>query len=212
MLFTRRFLLATSFAISAYALLGCNRGVEGVAKSLNTTRSNAVAVEKVADLGTADVQKHREPEPQRQMQEDEAYYLAFLKRQEERYGVIGHYAREIQQAADEGQVAATHTTDKTPNWLTGLKYIAYVVAPLGILILLWQTGVIGWLRGVIGLVTPRTRVQAKMDAEIMAGGGATPEQHAAVAVRRTDPAYNVLYSKAKNAAEAEASSSDETPK
>lgn len=54
--------------------------------------------------------------------------------------------------------------DKTGWFGKNLKLIAIIVAPVALLILLWQTGVLGFLRGWLGLVTPAIKTQAHLDA------------------------------------------------
>ena len=94
--------------------------------------------------------------------------------------------------------ALPSVTDKEAQWLTALKKLAWIVAPLALIILLWQTGLGTLIKQAVwsfGLFLPRaTNISAKFDAETLETGAPTPSPREAVAARRaSDPAYDAAY-------------------
>lgn len=100
--------------------------------------------------------------------------------------------------------ALPSVTDKEPAWLQGLKKAAWIVAPVALVILLWQTGIGAIIKKFVwslGFFIPRATVlSAKFDAETLEPGVPSPSPREAVAARRgADPAYDIAYLRAQKA-------------
>lgn len=190
---------ALTIAALALTLQGCGSATKAIADAANEVRQDAADARTdhaavLADLGVvrasvagADV---KWPDNGKAYAEAMADAEKRLKDADQRMAQITGHADAIGSA-----VTATH--DNESNLLRLVKYAAWIIAPALVLALLWWTGALGFVRGWLGLVTPSVRVQAKMDAAKIESGDMTSADHAAIAVRRTDPAFNVTLKRAQ---------------
>jgi len=202
-------------------LIGCS-GTSTIARSSESTRTHAAAItsqamgggQTVKDLRThaegteADLHAAKDsgdvgPRALPHVESALSHQTAILK-----YTVdLDKGLLSIQQEAagigsDQAKIvtALPQVQDVTPQWLQALKSAIWIVGPIALIILLWQTGLGSFIKQVVwsfGLFLPRaTDISAKFDAETIETGAPTPTPREAVAARRAaDPAYDIAYRK-----------------
>ena len=106
----------------------------------------------------------------------------------------GEQAR-ILDAVDVIYMALTGVEDQVPWWVAPLVWICIALAVLGVVFLVWHTGVGKFVKGWLGIVTPTERRAAELTASLI---DLTPEQAvAAVAeLRRADPTFDAAFRRA----------------
>lgn len=106
----------------------------------------------------------------------------------------GEQAR-ILDAVDVIYMALTGVEDQVPWWVAPLVWVCIALAVLGVVFLVWHTGVGKFVKGWLGIVTPTERRAAELTASLI---DLTPEQAvAAVAeLRRADPTFDAAFRRA----------------
>lgn len=106
----------------------------------------------------------------------------------------GEQAR-ILDAVDVIYMALTGVEDQVPWWVAPLVWVCVALAVLGVVFLVWHTGVGRLVKGWLGIVTPTERRAAELTASLI---DLTPEQAvAAVAeLRRADPTFDAAFRRA----------------
>lgn len=106
----------------------------------------------------------------------------------------GEQAR-ILDAVDMIYMALTGVEDQVPWWVAPLVWLCIALAVLGVVFLVWHTGVGRFVKGWLGIVTPTERKAAELTASLI---DLTPEQAlAAVAeLRRTDRTFDAAFRRA----------------
>jgi len=101
----------------------------------------------------------------------------------------------ILSAVDTIYLALTGVEDQTPWWVAPLVWVCIALATLGVVFLIWHTGVGRFVKGWLGIVTPTERRAAELTASLI---DLTPEQAvAAVAeLRRADPTFDAAFRRA----------------
>lgn len=106
----------------------------------------------------------------------------------------GEQAR-ILDAVDVIYMALTGVEDQVPWWVAPLVWVCIALAVLGVVFLIWHTGVGKFIKGWLGIVTPTERKAAELTASLI---DLTPDQAlAAVAeLRRADPTFDAAFRRA----------------
>ena len=106
----------------------------------------------------------------------------------------GEQARIID-AVDLIYMALTGVEDQVPWWVAPLVWVCIALAVLGIVFIVWHTGVGKFIKGWLGIVTPTERKAAELTASLI---DLTPDQAlAAVAeLRRADPTFDAAFRRA----------------
>ena len=106
----------------------------------------------------------------------------------------GEQAR-ILNAVDLIYMALTGVEDQVPWWVAPLVWVCIALAVLGIVSIVWHTGVGRFIKGWLGIVTPTERRAAELTASLI---DLTPDQAvAAVAeLRRADPTFDAAFRRA----------------
>jgi hypothetical protein len=106
----------------------------------------------------------------------------------------GEQAR-ILDAVDMIYLALTGVEDQVPWWVAPLVWVCIALAVLGVVFIVWHTGVGRLVKGWLGIVTPTERRAAELTASLI---DLTPEQAvAAVAeLRRADPTFDAAFRRA----------------
>lgn len=106
----------------------------------------------------------------------------------------GEQAR-ILDAVDMIYMALTGVEDQVPWWVAPLVWVCIALAVLGIVFIVWHTGVGKFIKGWLGIVTPTERKAAELTASLI---DLTPDQAlAAVAeLRRADPTFDAAFRRA----------------
>ena len=106
----------------------------------------------------------------------------------------GEQAR-ILDAVDLIYMALTGVEDQVPWWVAPLVWVCIALAVLGIVFIVWHTGVGKFIKGWLGIVTPTERKAAELTASLI---DLTPDQAlAAVAeLRRADPTFDAAFRRA----------------
>lgn len=106
----------------------------------------------------------------------------------------GEQAR-ILDAVDMIYMALTGVEDQVPWWVAPLVWVCIALAVLGIVFIVWHTGVGKFIKGWLGVVTPTERKAAELTASLI---DLTPDQAlAAVAeLRRADPTFDAAFRRA----------------
>lgn len=101
----------------------------------------------------------------------------------------------ILDAVDLIYMALTGVEDQVPWWVGPLVWVCIAFAVLGIVFLVWHTGVGKFVKGWLGIVTPTERKAAELTASLI---DLTPDQAlAAVAeLRRADPTFDAAFRRA----------------
>jgi hypothetical protein len=108
--------------------------------------------------------------------------------------IIGkHY--EIVDSVGEVAKSLTSVQDITPWWAKTLTYGLLALSIIGIGFVLWYTGVGSFLRGVLGLVTPRARKEAEIAAAAMDSNDPTTMREFVAAKRGLDPEFDIAFRK-----------------
>jgi hypothetical protein len=107
---------------------------------------------------------------------------------------VGEQARIID-AVDLIYMALTGVEDQVPWWVAPLVWVCIALAVLGVVFLVWHTGVGKFVKGWLGIVTPTERKAAELTASLI---DLTPDQAlAAVAeLRRADPTFDAAFRRA----------------
>ena len=106
----------------------------------------------------------------------------------------GEQAR-ILDAVDMIYMALTGVEDQVPWWVAPLCWVCIALAVLGIVFIVWHTGLGKFIKGWLGIVTPTERKAAELTASLI---DLTPDQAlAAVAeLRRTDRTFDAAFRRA----------------
>ena len=106
----------------------------------------------------------------------------------------GEQAR-ILDAVDLIYMALTGVEDQVPWWVAPLVWVCIALAVLGIVFIVWHSGVGKFIKGWLGIVTPTERRAAELTASLI---DLTPDQAvAAVAeLRRADPTFDAAFRRA----------------
>jgi len=104
-----------------------------------------------------------------------------------------HY--EIIEAVGEVAKSLTGVQDITPWWAKTIAYGLLALSVIGICFILWYTGVGAFLRGVLGLVTPRARKEAEIAAAAMDTSDPTTMREFVAAKRGLDPEFDRAFRK-----------------
>ena len=106
----------------------------------------------------------------------------------------GEQAR-ILDAVDVIYMSLTGVEDQVPWWVAPLVWVCIALAVLGVMFLVWHTGVGKFIKGWLGIVTPTERKAAELTASLI---DLTPDQAlAAVAeLRRADPTFDAAFRRA----------------
>lgn len=106
----------------------------------------------------------------------------------------GEQARIID-AVDLIYMALTGVEDQIPWWVAPLVWICIALATLGVVFLIWHTGVGRFVKTWLGIVNPTERRAAELTASLI---DLTPDQAvAAVAeLRRADPTFDAAFRRA----------------
>lgn len=101
----------------------------------------------------------------------------------------------ILDAVDVIYMALTGVEDQVPWWVGPLVWVCIALAVLGVVFLVWHTGVGKFVKGWLGIVTPTERKAAELTASLI---DLTPDQAlAAVAeLRRADPTFDAAFRRA----------------
>lgn len=101
----------------------------------------------------------------------------------------------ILDAVDMIYMALTGVEDQVPWWVAPLVWVCIALAVLGIVFIVWHTGVGKFIKGWLGIVTPTERRAAELTASLI---DLTPDQAvAAVAeLRRADPTFDAAFRRA----------------
>lgn len=101
----------------------------------------------------------------------------------------------ILDAVDLIYMALTGVEDQVPWWVAPLVWVCIALAVLGIVFIVWHTGVGKFIKGWLGIVTPTERKAAELTASLI---DLTPDQAlAAVAeLRRADPTFDAAFRRA----------------
>ena len=101
----------------------------------------------------------------------------------------------ILDAVDLIYMALTGVEDQVPWWVAPLVWVCIALAVLGVVFLVWHTGVGRFIKGWLGIVTPTERRAAELTASLI---DLTPDQAvAAVAeLRRADPTFDAAFRRA----------------
>jgi len=101
----------------------------------------------------------------------------------------------ILSAVDTIYLALTGVEDQTPWWVAPVVWVCIALATLGVVFLIWHTGVGRLVKGWLGIVTPTERKAAELTASLI---DLTPDQAlAAVAeLRRADPTFDAAFRRA----------------
>ena len=101
----------------------------------------------------------------------------------------------ILNAVDTIYMALTGVEDQVPWWVAPLVWVCIALAVLGVVFLVWHTGVGKFVKGWLGIVTPTERKAAELTASLI---DLTPDQAlAAVAeLRRADPTFDAAFRRA----------------
>lgn len=102
-----------------------------------------------------------------------------------------HY--EIVDAVGEVAQSLTSVQDITPWWAKTLTYGLMAVSVIGIGFVLWYTGVGAFVRGVLGLVTPRARKEAQIAVAAMDSEDPTTWREFVAAKRGLDPEFDKAF-------------------
>ena len=163
----------------ALVLIGCSGPSSQIASSTNEVRrlahSSGQRFERIAVEADA-------PEPS----------LPVIKT--EAVAGQGEQAR-ILNAVDLIYMALTGVEDQVPWWVAPLVWVCIALAVLGIVFIVWHTGVGKFIKGWLGIVTPTERKAAELTASLI---DLTPDQAlAAVAeLRRADPTFDAAFRRA----------------
>lgn len=106
----------------------------------------------------------------------------------------GEQAR-ILDAVDMIYMALTGVEDQVPWWVAPLVWVCIALAVIGIVFLVWHTGLGRFIKSWLGIVTPTERRAAELTASLI---DLTPDQAvAAVAeLRRADPTFDAAFRRA----------------
>lgn len=101
----------------------------------------------------------------------------------------------ILSAVDTIYLALTGVEDQIPWWVAPLVWVSIALAALGVVFLIWHTGVGRFVKTWLGIVTPTERRAAELTASLI---DLTPDQAvAAVAeLRRADPTFDAAFRRA----------------
>ena len=102
---------------------------------------------------------------------------------------------EIVQAVGQVAKSLTSVQDITPWWAKTLTYGLMALSIIGICFLLWYTGVGAFVRGVLGLVTPRARKEAEIAVAAMDTTDPTTMREFVAAKRGLDPEFDRAFRK-----------------
>ena len=108
--------------------------------------------------------------------------------------IDNHY--EIVEAVGQVTKSLTSVQDITPWWAKTLTYGLMALSVIGICFVLWYTGVGAFVRGVLGLVTPRARKEAEAAAAAMDTNDPTTWREFVAAKRGLDPEFDIAFRKA----------------
>ncbi len=162
----------------------CQSGTREITVSNNQVRTLAASSEAAADRILS-----REPDPLTQVDAE----------------TIKQDQIAIQRQTDHISEQIPKVRDNVPWWATTLKWVAMAVCVVGVLGVLWYTGIGTVIRSFIyglGLLIPKwAHREAKFDVEAISTGVAPPIQREAIAAKRaSDPAYDAAFIQAKQVA------------
>lgn len=192
----------------ALLLLGaCQSATQKIAASSETVRSHSVlmadATKENRDLATASRGRFdgigaeaRSDNPDIARIEEEANAgSAEQDKIIDNSNLVINSHHEIVEEVAEIAKALTGVQDITPWWAKMITYGLVALSVIGISFLLWYTGIGGFLRGVLGLVTPRARKEAEIAAAAMDTNDPTTMREFVAAKRGLDPEFDRAFRK-----------------
>lgn len=108
--------------------------------------------------------------------------------------IIGLHG-EIAKSVGEVNRALTGVQDITPWWADAIVYALIATSIIGLSFLVWYTGVGGFVRRLLGLVTPRARREAEIAAATLDTEDPTTIREFVAAKRGLDPEFDRAFRK-----------------
>lgn len=204
----RRAIIVLWVLTIALLLLGaCQSATQKIAASSETVRSHSVlmadATKENRDLATAsrgrfdgigEEARSDTPDIARIEEEAKAGSAEQDKIIDNSNLVIDSHHEIVEEVAEIAK-ALTGVQDITPWWAKMITYGLVALSVIGISFLLWYTGIGGFLRGVLGLVTPRARKEAEIAAAAMDTDDPTTMREFVAAKRGLDPEFDRAFRK-----------------
>ena len=111
--------------------------------------------------------------------------------------VVVHHADTIDGLAADIHGELPGVQDRTPAWLSTLRWLGIAVAGVAVAFVLWQSGAFTALRIAIGWLPRKSMVQAEMAADMLDPARPESEREFVAAMRARDPAFDAAYRKVK---------------
>lgn len=111
--------------------------------------------------------------------------------------VVIEHAGKIDDLAAGIQVSLPGVEDKTPAWLSTLRWWGIAAAAIAVLIVLWQSGALMGLRVLIGWLPRKKVTQAELAVDMLDPSRPEGDREYVAAMRAQDPVFDAAFRKAQ---------------
>ena len=111
--------------------------------------------------------------------------------------VVVSHAERIDDLASDIQVALPGVEDKTPAWLSTLRWWGIAAAAIAVLVMLWQSGALMGLRVLIGWLPRKKVAQAELAVDMLDPTRPEGDREYIAAMRAQDPVFDAAFRKAQ---------------
>ena len=193
--FGRGLLLGLGAMLALVMLTGCSGASSEIARNAQRTQANAGQIVAETQTIKAANQAVREDQSPANIESQTA-------QSDKSADNIQALASTVATDARSTGIAVTRVKDITPWWAVVLERLAFAVAGVVLFMLLWRSGVLGFVRSWIGILSPKIKSEAKLTHEALTLVRQSDDPQAinatesAVAVRRAQsPEFDAAYRK-----------------
>lgn len=191
-------IITVGVCMLVFTLTGCKGATAQIAQTAQETQQDAGQIRAEVVTINASTQAIREDQ-------EPANVESHLGQIEQSAKNIDGLASKVSVGAQKTSVAVTKVKDIVPWWAVALEYGAIALASVGVFVVLWQSGALGFLRGWLGVLSPKTRAEGKLAAEALqlvrasdSPGAINAVENFITAKRATSPEFDAAYRKAKD--------------